>query len=192
MSDPNFDFFKSKFKISKETYLALGGLSKRRRLKAGETLVEQGRKSTKVAFLTSGLMRAYTTLESGKELTKNIFTPISFVGAFSSIVLDKPSAFCYEALTDSVLFEVDFKAFNHTVKEDIDISNLYNRILEYVFIVYENKQIETMTLNAKERYLKLKSKIPNIDALIPQYQIASYLNVSPVQLSRIRKSLSRN
>ncbi|MGB6268061.1 MAG: hypothetical protein WBF67_03545 [Olleya sp.] len=41
-------------------------------------------------------------------------------------------------------------------------------------------------MNAKGRYLKLREKIPNIDNLIPQYQIAAYLSITPVQLSRIR------
>jgi hypothetical protein len=47
-----------------------------------------------------------------------------------------------------------------------------------------------MTLNATESYIKLRKQIPDIDSLIPQYQIASYLSISPVQLSRIRKKLN--
>ena len=190
MEDPNYHFLKSRFHISEDTYSILRRLSKRRKLKAGETLVNQGGQNRKVAFLASGLMRAFSTLETGKEITKNIFSPISFVGAFSSIVKKEPSKFCYEALTDTVLYEIDFEEFKAVTQQNIQISNLYNRILEYIFILYEQKLIEDITLNATERYLKLKSKIPDIESLIPQYQIASFLNVSPVQLSRIRKALS--
>lgn len=189
MDNPSFDFLKSKFHVSKETFLILGSLAVKRKLTAGETIVKQGGKSNKIAFLTSGLMRAYNTLESGKEITKNIFTPISFVGGFSSIIKNEPSLFCYEALLDSTVFEIDLIEFIKISKTNIDVSNLYNRVLEHVFIVYETKQLQTMTLNATERYLTLKKQIPNIDNLIPQYQIASYLNISPVQLSRIRKEL---
>lgn len=189
MDDPSFDFLKSKFHVSENTYQTLRGLSKLRRLKAGESIVDQGGKSSSVAFLTSGLMRAYSTIESGKEITKNIFTPISFVGAFSSLIRNKPSTFCYEALVDSVIFEVNFHDFIEVTKNDIDISNLYNRILEYVFVVYEAKQLQSVALNATERYLDLRKRIPLIENLIPQYQIASYLNISAVQLSRIRKTL---
>ena len=189
MGNPYFDFFKTKLHVSKETFLILKNLASRRKLKTGESIVKQGGKSNKIAFLTSGLMRAYCTLESGKKITKNIFTPIGFVGAFSSIVKNEPSLFCYEALVDSKIYEVNFEEFLKISKSNIDISNLYNRILEYVFIVYETKQLESMTLNATERYIVLKKQIPSIDNLIPQYQIASYLNISPVQLSRIRKTL---
>lgn len=189
MVDPNFDFLKSKFHVSKDTYIILQKLAAKRELTASEAIIKQGGKSKKIAFLVSGLMRAYSTLESGKQITKNIFTPISFVGGFSSIINRKPSLLCYEALVDSVVFEVNFDEFVKISKTNIDISNLYNRILEYVFIMYEKKQLETMALNGTERYLSLKKQIPNIDNLIPQYQIASYLNISPVQLSRIRKEL---
>jgi hypothetical protein len=44
-------------------------------------------------------------------------------------------------------------------------------------------------LNGTERYLKLKKQISGIENLIPQYHIASFLNITPVQLSRIRKDL---
>lgn len=189
MDNPNFDFLKSKFHVSKETFLILKDLASIRKLKIGEEIVKQGGKSNKMAFLTSGLIRAYCTLESGKEITKNIFTPIGFVGAFSSILKNEPSLLCYEALVESTIYEVDFDKFTKLSKTNIDISNLYNRILEYVFIMYEIKQLENMSLNATERYLNLKKQISNIDNLIPQYQIASFLNISPVQLSRIRKEM---
>jgi hypothetical protein len=45
-------------------------------------------------------------------------------------------------------------------------------------------------MNATERYLSLRKQIPNIDNLIPQYQIATYLSITPVQLSRIRNNLN--
>lgn len=189
MGDPSFDYLKSKFHVSRDTYEVLQKIASIRKLKPGEKLVDQGGKSNKVAFLSQGLMRAYSTLESGREITKNIFTPISFVGALSSLVKNKPSIYCYEAMVDSVIFEVNFHEFLEISKKNIQISNLYNRVLEYVFIVYEKKQMQLAALNATERYLDLKKRIPNIEILIPQYQIASYLNISPVQLSRIRKAL---
>ena len=55
---------------------------------------------------------------------------------------------------------------------------------------YERRSLELMSLNATERYLNLRKRIPNIDELIPQFQIASFLNITPVQLSRVRKKLN--
>ena len=55
---------------------------------------------------------------------------------------------------------------------------------------YEERSLELMSMDATERYLKLRERIPHIDDLIPQFQIASFLSITPVQLSRIRKNLN--
>ena len=56
----------------------------------------------------------------------------------------------------------------------------------------EKRIFDLSSLDAKQRYLKLRKFIPEIDALIPQYHIASYLNITPVQLSRIRKDIYKS
>ena len=189
MVDPNFEFLRSKFNVSKEAYEILKSLSSYKKIKQGEIFVAQGSKSNNIAFLSSGLMRAYLVLESGKEITKNLFSNFSFVGPFSSVLKNEVSLLTHEALTDSSLYVINFKGFIEQTKTNIELSNLYNRILEHIFIHYEKKYLNHMALNATERYKVLKEQIPNIDHIIPQYQIASYLNITAVQLSRIKKGL---
>lgn len=191
MEDPNFDFLRSKFQISKEAYKVLKNLASYHKLRKGEVIVEQGAKSNNMSFLASGLLRAYHVLETGKEITKNLYPPFSFVGPFSSILKNEASLLTHEALTDSVLYEVNFNEFIIQSKDNIELSNLYNRVLEYIFVMYEKKYLDHISLNATERYRQLKSQIPDIEGLIPQYQIASYLNISAVQLSRIKKEILR-
>ncbi|WP_431133442.1 Crp/Fnr family transcriptional regulator [Psychroserpens mesophilus] len=192
MGNPSLDFLQSKFNISKETFVILKNLSTEKTLKTGDYIIEQGGMSNKLYFLTSGLMSSVRVSEAGKEYTKNIYSPINFVGPLSSILTKKPSQLAYEALTDCKGYEVDYEEFFGLTETIIEISNLYNRVLEYLFLVYERKQLESISLNATERYQLLKSKIPDIDQQIAQYQIASYLNITPVQLSRIRKDLKQN
>ena len=62
-------------------------------------------------------------------------------------------------------------------------------MMESSYLKAESIILDISTNNATERYLILKEMIPNIDNLIAQRYIASYLNVSPVQLSRIKKKL---
>ena len=49
--------------------------------------------------------------------------------------------------------------------------------------------LDVLSKDARTRYLELRNLIPQIDNLIPQYQIASFLNITPVQLSRIRSEI---
>jgi hypothetical protein len=61
------------------------------------------------------------------------------------------------------------------------------RILaEYLFVKKEKREIELVTLEVKERYAIFQKEHLNLEQLIPQYHIASYLGITPTQLSRIR------
>jgi CRP-like cAMP-binding protein len=187
--NPNLVFLNSFLDVSEETFVRLSDIAVFRKLEIGTQIGKSEEVPTKIYMLISGVMRAYLGSESGKEYNKNFFMPFSFVGAFTGLIKKQPSKLVYEALTKCKVYEVDFNAFMNLCKNDIDISNLYNRFLEHTFVKYEERQLELISMDATRRYLNLCKKIPDIESLIPQYQIASYLGVTPVQLSRIRKKL---
>jgi len=187
--NPNFIFLKSHFNVTEETFLLFQKISKPISLKAHVAIAKEGEMPSKVYLLTKGIMRVYFNSESGKEHNKNIFYPISFVGSLTALINKAPSELTYETLTECNVIEMDFAELMHLRETNLNVSNFYNSILEFVFASYEKRQLEFLSLDATQRYLNLRKRIPKIDDLIPQYQIASYLNITPVQLSRIRKNL---
>lgn len=187
----NFVFLNSFAQIDEATFKKLQKITSYKTLGKHEIIAKEGEiPSQKVYMLISGIMRAYINAESGKQYNKKLFAPKSFVGPLTAIITKKQSGLTYETLTECKVFEVDFVTFLNMCKTDIKLSNLYNRALERIFIEYERRSIELMSLNATQRYLNLRQCIPNIDDLIPQFQIASFLNITPVQLSRVRKKLN--
>lgn len=187
--EDNFDFLKSFYPISREIYDKLYGLAKLKQIKAGERLVEINETPEFIYLINKGVLRSFFVMENGKEVTKTIFTPIDFFASFTSLLLKQPSEFIYEALTDCDIYEIDYEAFAKLCNSNIEILKFYSRYLESLFMSGERVFVEISSMDAKARYLKLRERIPEIDNLIPQYQIASYLNITPVQLSRIRSKL---
>ncbi|WP_460219107.1 Crp/Fnr family transcriptional regulator [Psychroserpens sp. MEBiC05023] len=185
----NFQYMCSLIPLSRETYDKLYSISKLKEIKAGTKLVDIGDVNKKLFLINKGVLRSYLILENGKELTKTLFTPIEFFASFTSMLKDQASEFIYESLTDCHIYEINYEAFVKLCDTNIEVLKFYARYLEFLFTAAESVFIEISSMNAKERYLKLKERIPNIENLIPQYQIASYLNVTPVQLSRIRSKL---
>lgn len=157
--------------------------------KKGDVIARKGEVPTEFYMLKSGIARSYFTDENNKQYTRTLFRPVASVGAFSALILDKPSRLTYDCLTDCEVYRGYFKEFKELAKERADIANMYARGLEGVFIRMEKRIYDLSVLDAKQRYIDLKNRIPEIDNLIPQYHIASYLNITPVQLSRIRKDL---
>lgn len=185
----NLLFLSSFIDVSEETFKKLQGIAVFKCFKANTLIAKEGETPTKIYMLVSGLMRVYLSTESGKQFNKNFFMPICFVGSFTALIKKKPSKLSYETLTDCKVYELDFNKLIKLCQTDIVVSNLYNKIVEQVFMQYEERQLELISLDAKQRYLKLRKRIPDIDALVAQYHIASYLSITPVQLSRIRKGL---
>lgn len=159
--------------------------------KKNTVIAELGKVPTDFFILKSGIVRSYVTDKKGKEFIRSLYIPTRAVGAFSALIKQEPSSIIYECLTDCEIYIADFNEFKKLTLENNDLAILYNKVLERIFIRMEKRIIELSVLNAKQRYLKLKKQIPEIENLIPQYHIASYLNITPVQLSRIRKDLYR-
>lgn len=148
-----------------------------------------GKIPSNIYLLLSGVMRCYIISESGKEFNKSFFFKNNFAGSLTALIDNAPSTLVFETLSDCDVYEIDYHALKKLCITDLAISNLYSNLMEKIFKHYEKRQLDLISLNASQRYLKLKETMPKIDDLVPQYHIASYLRITPVQLSRIRKKL---
>jgi len=187
--EDNFDYLKSFYPISRKIYDQLLSITVFKQIKSNTRLVNFGDVPQKLYLLNKGVSRVVFVSEDGKELTKSLFTPIDIFASFTSLLEKTPSNLIYETLTPCDIYEIDHKAFAKLCNTNVEVLKFYTRFLESLFKVGEISHLEVASLDAKQRYLKLRKLIPEIDNLIPQYQIASYLNITPVQLSRIRAKL---
>ncbi len=67
----------------------------------------------------------------------------------------------------------------------------YCHFMEQIFILKEEKESSFVKDSAEKRYLDFCVDYPELKDKIPQQQIASYLSITPVALSRIRQRLKR-
>lgn len=175
--------------LSKESGELLDGIFVEKQLPKSTLLIKQGLLHNKIYILIKGIVRSYITDKNGKENVRSFFSPVSYFTALPSGVKSKPSSSSFETLTHVVLYEANFKDFIKLTHDNHDVSILYSTALEEAFDRMLQRMINLSTLDATERYIDLKKRAPNIEQLIPLYQIASYLNITPIQFSRIRKKL---
>lgn len=62
-------------------------------------------------------------------------------------------------------------------------------IAEYYFIYFDNRLKNQYLYTPAQRYENISKVFPNIHNRVPQHMIASYLGVSPVHLSRLKKEI---
>lgn len=155
-------------------------------LKKSEYFAKEGEFSTKLAFVSTGVLRAFFRNNSGREYNKTFFTSSNFVAAYSSITRKHKNLINIQCLTDCTLLVADFGEITALYSKFPKFESLARTMAEYKFAIKEKREIELVTCEASERYEIFKQEHPNLENLINQYHIASYLGITPTQLSRIR------
>ena len=146
----------------------------------------------KFYILLDGFVRSYTIHDNGSVrigtfLSKSsIFTSIKPLSILSNCVIQEIK---FDCLSNVILYEGSFSEFIKLTKKHHDLSLLYNKTLEAGIRLVIEKAHVLIHLDGMGRYLHLKNQYPNIENLIKLNDIASYINVTPIQLSRIRKTL---
>lgn len=158
----------------------------------GDFFAQEGNFESKFGILTEGVVRAFFRNQDGLEYNKTFHTPPSFLGAYSSLVTSQKNLINIQALTDSKILVADYPEFVKLFDQNPEFERFARRLAELFFVQKEKREIELVVLNADERYAIFQKEFPTLEQLIPQYHIASYLGVTPTQLSRIRKNLSKS
>lgn len=149
-----------------------------------------GRTESKIGFLKKGVVRAFYKNRDGLEYNKTFFTDNEFLGAYTSLVTGNSNHINMQALTDCVILTANYSNITSLFKDFRNIETLARKISENLYVYKEKREIELVLLQAGERYEIFKKEYPELINQIPQYQIASYLGITPTQLSRIRAKKS--
>src|SRR3546814_230183 len=154
--------------------------------KKNEYVAIEGEYSTKLVFIIKGVMRAFYRNSNGDEYNKTFLTEFNFVGAYSSLVTKQQNLINIQCLTDCAVLIADYRQVVNLYDSFPKIERLSRILSEHFFVSKEKREIELVMLDASERYAIFQKRYPNLGNLIPQYHIASYLGITPTQLSRIR------
>lgn len=184
-----FDYVNTFHSISDSVFKQLYSFAKYKVLKPNEKLLRQGVVPQKVYLIVDGVIRSYLVMDSGKEITTALHYPFMIFGSFKALLKKESTSIIYEALTACHVYEIDFANFYEVCTKNIDVMTFYTKFLESIVLKKEERYIELSYKDAKARYLTLRERISNLDNIIPQYQIAASLGITPVQLSRIRSKL---
>jgi len=156
-------------------------------LDKNEYYSKEGQLTRDLGFISEGILRIYYLNEKGEEWNKHFLQENDFVAA--SISPEKKSITNIQALSKVRILSIPYV-------ELMNLANRYNQISTFIqkltFKYLEQKQereIRLLSENAMSNYLIFQNNYPDFENRIPHYHIASYLGITPTQLSRLRKKL---
>ena len=161
-------------------------------IRKGDYLFQQGDFANRLYFLHTGLVRYVSVSDEGKEFTQTFAKGPRIIGSTKSMVTQAKVLFSIQALEDCVVSSYSWRDFYAQMRDDKAFLECYAHFLETIFIHKEERESAFVKHSAERRYLDFCADFPELKSTIPQQHIASYIGITPVALSRIRKKLQMN
>jgi CRP-like cAMP-binding protein len=177
-----------------EEWDALLRIMKRRKLRPGEHFVKAGGDPQPVAFVVRGLLKAWYTTRTGKEHIRVFLCENTVAAAYVALLRgDATSEVNLTALEPTELLVFDYAAYVARRSKHWAWQQVGRIVAEQAYILRERRQYELAVLSAEDRLASFLEQSPGLAARISQKDLACFLGMTPVSLSRIRgRTRARN
>ena len=159
-------------------------------LAPGDYFLRQGNTCKTIAFIESGLMRLYY-YHDGKEVTTCFCKENTITCAYKSLITNTESETSIQAIEPSKLIVFSYESLQKLYTKDIFWQQVGRLASENEFINTECRNRFLQDLSATERYQEILNNDSDLLQRVPLNYLASYLQIAPETLSRIRKKIIR-
>ena len=174
--------------INEKALNKLASMLVRHEFKKGEMLLSEGQVSTQIGFVYKGLIRQFY-YKNHKDVTEHMAIDGRMFFCIESFLRQRPAYLLVEALENSIVYGLPHDPFLQLCDEDHDVEMMYRYLLEDSLILSQYKADFIRFETANERYARLLREYPEIIQRAPLAHIASFLQMTPETLSRVRASL---
>lgn len=155
----------------------------------GEKVVESGDVSDAIYYVERGMVREFY-FKNNKSVTEYLAADGTIVMSIESLFREEPSKLVIEALEPTLVYALPKKRLEEVALHNVNIQILYRKILEESLIISQRRADLLRFEIAKDRYLKLCKLNPKVIMKAPLVYVASYLQMTPETLSRVRSAVA--
>lgn len=160
-----------------------------RRLKKNQTLLREGAVWTQAVLIERGILRMHFTRRDGKEFNKNFHAEGALICPISAAMIDAPSLFSISAIESAVVWLASAVELRRSLQGLNAWEPLRVRLLEGLVTSKLQREHDLLALDARSRYERFCAAQPELAARIPLAHLATYLGITDVSLSRIRRQM---
>ena len=159
-------------------------------VKKGELLIEAGQFVKHFYFVDKGCFCLFM-LKEGNEQVLEFYTESQVFTELYAYLEEKPTSSFIKAMEDSTLYKISKKNVAEVFDHAHQLERFGRLMMQDYFLQTFRKTAHIRNRSNEERYLRLLAKRPDLFQRVPQYLIASYLGITPVGLSKLRKRLAK-
>ena len=159
-------------------------------VKKKTAILKSGKIAKEVYLVIEGCLRLYYE-KDGEDLSAYFFTEGMFAGAYDSFTSQQPSRHSIEAIEDSTVLVISYVDWMTLFAEFPWMNEFVRKVIERRFIALHQLFTSYILDSPEERYMHLLKNYPDLINRVPQHQLATFLGITPVSLSRIRNRVSK-
>ena len=157
-------------------------------VRKNEIILSEGSSTTNIYFVLNGVLRTYFVNSDGEEKTFFFSIENFFAADYESFLKGSKSRYTIQALEDASIVIVSLDMLKNIYKTLRYGDKLGRIFAEKYFFLWSDRIQDIYMLTPLERYNNMRHQFPDILQRVPQHYIASYLNITPVHLSRLKKT----
>jgi CRP-like cAMP-binding protein len=150
-----------------------------------ELILKEGDTCMNIYWIVRGLVRQFY-YKNEKELTEYMATENNIVMCIESLFMEQPTRLQIKAIEPTVMIAMPKADLEAVAMKSVNIQILYRKILEESLILSQHHADMLRFESAQDRYQKLVKDQPQLVLRAPLVYIASYLQMTPETLSRVR------
>ena len=157
------------------------------RFAKGEMILREGETCRNIYYIERGLVRQFY-FKHDKQITEHLGVDRSIFMCIESLFREEPTKLQIEALEPCIIYALPKQKLEQVALHNVNIQILYRKILEESLIISQIHADLVRFETAQERYRKLCKLTPHVVLRAPLVYVASYLQMTPETLSRVRSS----
>ena len=160
-----------------------------RRVDKGEPVLCQGERWVQAMFVERGILRMYFVDRDGKEFNKNFHAEGALICALTEAMAQQPSLFGIAAVEATQLWVAPADRLYTVLDAAGTWAPLRARLLEGLVTHKLQREHDLLALDGAQRYAQFCATHPQLANRLPLAHLATYLGLTNVSLSRIRRKL---
>lgn len=188
---PFIENVNQKIRLSTENMDRLTAAFQIVKVKKKQLLIQPGFVAKYRIYVLKGAFHSYVIDEKGNEHTIQIAVEDWWITDYNSYVNQTAATQFVEALENSIILQIDHHTEQQLKDTNWEFATLFRLMAERTAAYLARRTVSNLTQSAEERYNEFATKYPQILQRLPQYALASYLNMTREFLSKIRNDKVR-
>ncbi|MEZ4826166.1 MAG: Crp/Fnr family transcriptional regulator [Bacteroidia bacterium] len=185
--EPFFQTIRQMIAISDQEISAFAEGCIRKSFRKNALLGEPGKVPEEIFFILKGMVRVIVSDIKGEEHTVHFALENQFIADYSAFMQKIPSVYSLQAIEPLEVVVLPRNIIEWGYANLSQGDRLGRLVAEFYFVYHDNRIKNMYARTPKERYDTITQVFPNIHNRAPQHMIASYLGITPVHLSRLKK-----